>query len=130
MQIWMATLLKLIEAVILGAGIVFLSLGNAGGIYEITKGGPSDGFLFNVMFFGFPLIILALCCLPFAINRSPTFRNASRLWFLILIGMTFVVRSLNQRRIESSRHSSMHQTFPPTTVTMTDRIRSHSFHWL
>ncbi|GEP42075.1 hypothetical protein [Brevifollis gellanilyticus] len=90
--------MKLIESIVVGAMLVLLVPAVAGGIYEIVKQGPSDSFLFGILVFGLPVIIVGLITLPVAIYRAPRVRQVCRLLLVFMIGMVFVIRTLNQRR--------------------------------
>lgn len=81
-------ILRLIECVGLGLWLALMTPVLAGGIYEIVTGSPSDGFLFMLMIYGFPLFAAVLLIVPVGCWKSKKCLNIARwgaLFFLVTL---------------------------------------------
>jgi hypothetical protein len=73
------SVLNLGECALLGAMMTLLPLGLVGAIKEFIYGGTSDGILFDVIMFGFPLWIVAPFVIASRCAIKPRFRKGCRL---------------------------------------------------
>lgn len=74
--------------------MVFILSAFAGGVYEAIYKSPSDGFLFNVQFYGWPLLLFAWLGISFYYNNSKRLRNFIR-WLLLAMLVWVIVTHLN-----------------------------------
>lgn len=89
-------MLHLVEGVVLGFWIAVMPVVLAGGIYEVVTGGPSDGFLFGLMFFAFAWFAAVLAVVPVACCKAARFRVLCRWISLIMLAGLMWIWSQNR----------------------------------
>lgn len=68
-----------LELVVLGMTTTLLLFAQAGAVYEWTHEGPSDGFLFDLLVFGFPLLLIGPVFIGWQCEQHPRFRWLCRI---------------------------------------------------
>lgn len=95
MPLWVRAILRLLECVGLGLWISWMALVLSGGIYEVITGSPCDGFLFQMMFIGFPLFLFSVVLIPAACWRSRVVLLVARWLALFDLIALLVIRSMH-----------------------------------
>lgn len=63
------------QNIAIGGLIMFILVAFAGGIYEFIYRSPSDGFLFDVLLFGSPVLLLGSVAIGTACQQSSRIRK-------------------------------------------------------
>ncbi len=82
------------DAPVLGVMMTMLILAMAGAVKVWIKGGTEDGFLFDLLFYGWPLWVTAPFLIAYACGRLPRFRLVCRFITYGYFAVALIVVSL------------------------------------